>query len=143
MTKETRIRLGIRKPNPCLQVIVDVFCCISVSFAPCCLSTESGTVAVVWYRSMLGKRKHSAPTNASMRRLHSPAGIWVNPLPWTHDVIVTAGAGSRSRWVRGEVIEVVAACRISMTTSSLAVTDIPTLPTFVTGAVGRGALRPD
>ena len=32
-------------------------------FVPCCLSTESGVLAVAWYRSMLGKRAHSAPTD--------------------------------------------------------------------------------
>ena len=36
-------------------------------FISCCLSTETGTVAVGWNRSMLAKRKHSAPTDAPTR----------------------------------------------------------------------------
>ena len=36
-------------------------------FVPCCLSTESGTVAVARYRLMLGKRAQSAPTDAPTR----------------------------------------------------------------------------
>ena len=36
-------------------------------FVPWCLSTKSWTFAVAWYRSMLGRRKHSAPTDAPTR----------------------------------------------------------------------------
>ena len=45
----------------------DGFRCVSMPFVPWCLSTKSWTFAVAWYRSMLGRRKHSAPTDAPTR----------------------------------------------------------------------------
>ena len=45
----------------------DEFLCVSTPFVPCCLSTRSGTVAVARYRSMLGIREQSAPTDAPTR----------------------------------------------------------------------------
>ena len=55
---------GLEPPIPCLQVIGDEFRCVSTPFIPCCLSTDSGSVAVARYRSMLGKRAQSALTDA-------------------------------------------------------------------------------
>jgi hypothetical protein len=48
----------------------DEFRCVSAAFILCCLSTESGTVAVAQYRSMLGIREQSAPTDAP-----TPSGL--------------------------------------------------------------------
>jgi len=46
------------------------FRCVSAAFILYCLSTESGTVAVAQYRSMLGIREQSAPTDAP-----TPSGL--------------------------------------------------------------------
>ena len=43
---------------------------MSAPLTPCCVSTESGTVAVAQYRSMLGIREQSAPTDAP-----TPSGL--------------------------------------------------------------------
>ena len=50
-----------------LQAMGGDFRCVSIPFIHRCLSTEGGTVAVAQYRLMLGKGKHSAPTDAPTR----------------------------------------------------------------------------
>jgi len=56
---------GIRTPNLLIRIR-----CVSTFFIPCCLSTESGTVVVARYRTMLGIREQSAPTDAP-----TPSGL--------------------------------------------------------------------
>ena len=65
---------GLEPPTPCLQVTICELRCVSKPFIHCYLSTGSGTVAVAQYRVMLGKREHSAPTDAPTcsRLIRSP-----------------------------------------------------------------------
>ena len=65
---------------------------------------------------MLGIGQCWASVNTLRPRMrpHAVASLAVevvgHPLPWAHNVIVTAGTGSRSGRICGEVIEVVVAC---------------------------------
>jgi len=45
---------------------------MSAPLAPCCLSTQSGAVAVARYRSMPSRREQSAPTDAPTRSRLTP-----------------------------------------------------------------------